>query len=245
MSLQFSNTTTKNGIIQLIERTLGFNDGDVSGDSTLLAQFTGDINLALDRAFSIIFESDGTWQFDDSNHTDYPIITTNLVSGQRDYSFTTDENGNQILEIFKVLVADPADTFHEILPVDVSSGGPASYTDGLNVGGQPDTYDKLANGIFLDPIPNYSVTNGLKVYVNREASYFLTSDTTKKSGLAGPHQEYLAIRPAFQYAYRKGLANMRDLEAQVIKMEGEIASYYSKRARDERKQLVGIRRSSR
>lgn len=89
MSLVFSNTTTKNGIIQRIERYCGFNDGDISGNTLRLAQFTGDINVALDYTLAMIFEEGGTWQFDDSNHsTNYPIITTNLISGQRDYSFT-------------------------------------------------------------------------------------------------------------------------------------------------------------
>lgn len=244
MSIQFSNTTTKNGIIQIIERTLGFNDGDISGNATLLAQFTGDINLALDKAFSIIFESDGYWQFDDSNHTDYPIITTNLVSGQRDYSFTTDANSNLILEIFKVLVANSAGTFNEIVPVDVSTGAPRSYTDGADVVGIPNTYDKLANAIFLDPIPNYNATNGLKVYINREASYFLTTDTTKKAGFS-QNQEYLAIRPSYQYASRKSLPNVVSLEKEMLRLEEGLASYYSKRARDEQKQLKAIIRSSR
>lgn len=33
--------------------------------------------------------ADGTWAFDDSNHEDLPIITTDLKTGQRDYSFLT------------------------------------------------------------------------------------------------------------------------------------------------------------
>lgn len=114
MSLVFSNTTTKNGLIQLCERTCGFNDGEISGNTTTLAKFTGDINIALDRALSIIFEVGGTWQFDDSNFTDYPIITTGIVSGQRDYSFTVDGSSNLILDIYRVQVSDSNGNFRYI-----------------------------------------------------------------------------------------------------------------------------------
>lgn len=246
MSIPFSSTTNKNGIIQLIERNLGFTDGAISGDATLLAQFTGDVNLALDKVFSMIFEVGGTWQFDDSNQTDYPIIYTSLNSGQRDYSFTTDANGNLILDIYKVSVANSSGVFTDIFPVDVESKqAPVSYDDGLNVGGIPNTYDKLANGIFLDPIPNYTYANGLKVYINREGSYFTVADTTKKAGFKGLYHEYLALRPSFQYAYRKSLPVATKLESEMFKMEQAIMDAYKSQSHDEQKFIRPIKKSSR
>lgn len=246
MSIPFSNTTSKNGILQLIERNLGFADAGITGDSTMLAQFTGDVNLAVDKVFSLIFQDGGTWQFDDTNHTDYPIISTNLVASQRDYSFTSDANSNLVLEIYKVMVAQPNGIFQEIYPVDVSSGrANRNFDSGQNQTGTPNTYDKLGNGIFLDPPSSYSSTGGLKVYVSREGSYFTTSDTTKKAGFAGLYHEYLALRPSFQYAYRKSLPVAVKLETEMLKMEGEIQDYYKSRTKDEQKNIVAIRRSSR
>lgn len=246
MSIPFNNTTNKNGIIQVIERNLGFDDGYISGNATKLAEFTADVNLAMDKVLSLIFQVGGTWQFDDSNQTDYPIITTNLVSGQRDYSFITDGAGNLILDIYRVLCAYPNGQYYDVIPVDVSEGrAPTGYTDGLNVGGTPSTYDKNANGFFLDPIPNYNYTGGLKVYINRESTYFTTSDTTKKPGFAGLFHEYLALRPAYQYAYRKGLDNVGNLEKEMLKMEDAMQEYYKSRARDVQKVLTPIKRNSR
>lgn len=223
-------------------------DANVGSNSVsyTIEEKTRDINLALDKAFALIFQVGGTWQFDDSNQTDYPIITTNLVSGQRDYSFTSDGSSNLILEIYRVLVADQNGLFRDVYPVDVEqSAAPVSYTDGQNVGGLPNTYDKLANGIFLDPIPNYNRTGGLKVYVSREGSYFVKTDTTKKSGIAGLFHEYLALRPSWQYAARKGMANKGDLQAQVIQMEADMMDYYKSREKDTQKAFSAIRRSSR
>lgn len=241
VSLQFSDTTNKRGIIELI-------DANVNTNATQypVVDKTRDVNLALDRVFALIFQVGGTWQFDDSNQTDYPIITTALVSGQRDYSFTTDANLNLILEIYRVLVADASGIFHDVFPVDVNQKtAPNSFTDGQNTGGQPFTYDKLANGIFLDPIPNYSKAGGLKVYINREGSYFAATDTTKKPGFAGLFHEYLALRPAWQYAVRKGLSNAQGLQLQVLQMEQDIMDYYKGREKDTQKKLRPVYRNSR
>lgn len=226
MSLNFTNIT------ELIDET-------VNTDSTTytLAKKARDVNIALDRVLAIIFETGGTWQFDDSNHTDYPIITTNLVSGQRDYSFVTDEAGNMILEVQKVFCSDENGLFREISPVDVPSGAPSNYYDGLNTGGQPNTYEKNATGIFLDPIPNYNRTLGLKVYISREGSYFTSSDTTKKPGFAGIFHEYLVLHPAYKFAVRKGLAKAPQLKQDMAEMENAIREYYKRREKDVQKTL--------
>lgn len=205
------------------------------------ADLTADVNLGLDKAWAIIFGANGTWQWDDTNHTsDYPIITTDLVSGQRDYAFLTDNNGNLVLDIYKVMVKQPGGLYKEIRPVDAQSdleGTP--FYDGVDVAGVPDIYDKTANGIFLDPIPNSSVyttaadlEDGLKVYINREGSFFTTADTTKKPGFAALFHEYPVLFASYKYACRNQLKNKNDLYNDMINMEAAIRKYYARRERD-------------
>lgn len=240
MSIQFSSTANKNGIIQLIERNVGMPDGTITNDSTLLAQFTADVNVALDRAWALIIKSAGSWHFDDNNNTDYPVMSTNLVSGQRDYSFTTDGSNNLVLEIFKINLASPSGIFQEIYPIDfeaptVKTGNRediSTFWDGQNASGTPYRYGKLGNGIFLDPIPNYNYTSGLQLLVDREPYYFLTTDTTKKPGFAGIFHEYLALWPSSMYAIRKQLGNAKDLFTLTTSMERAIQDYYSTRQKD-------------
>lgn len=265
MSMPFNDTTTRKGLVQFYERECGFNFGDVSGNAALLAEFTADVNVSIDDFMAIALPAGGTWQVDDTNQTDYPIIMINLVAGQRDYPFTVDGSGNLILEIFKVFVADSGGTYREIMPVDVETGavmpnqgnasgqlygaGLSSFTDGKNTQGTPSRYDKLANGIFLDPIPSYSYSQGLKVYVDREGSYFSVGDTTKKPGVPGLFHKYFYLKPAREYARRNSLDNFPVLDAEVTKLEGnprlgivgEIGTFFAMRTRDERKQLqVGM-----
>lgn len=232
MSLTYNDTTTHKGIIQKIERNIyGFDAvGRISGNTTLLKQWTAEVNLALDRVLSLIFKSDNRWQFDDSNHEGYPTITTSLVANQRNYSFVEDTEGNMLLEIRRVYILDGS-IYREIDPVDEMSEH--GMFDGQNLTGTPYRYGKKADGIFLDPIPASTVSLGLKVEISREASYFLYSDTTKKPGISGLFHEYLAIQPSAEYAKINTLSNAVALENRRIEMEADIKNHYDKRSKDE------------
>lgn len=224
--------------MQLIERNCGFNDGDITGNVTRMAQFTGDVNLAIDEILGFMFPLGGKWQLDDSNHVDYPFIETDLISGQRDYTFSTDGSGNVVLDIYKVMVRGRDGIYREIEPQDQQSDGKSSFYDGQNETGEPTRYDKTGNGIFLDLIPNYNWRTaqegqkGLKIFINREASYFTTSDTTKKLGFAHLFHEYLALRPSYQYAYRNSLPTLKTLDYELQKMTKAIKEYYGGREKD-------------
>ncbi len=252
MSLPFSNTTNNSGLIQLLEENLGYEYGDISGNAVLLKKFTAALNRALDRAVSLIIQSCGEWDWDDSNQTDWPIITTGLVSGKRDYPFTTDEVGNLILEVKRVLVADRTGVFKEIYPVDqsVPTAGKGSaidtgtFLDGRNQAGIPQRYDKTGNGIFLDPVPDYAITPGLKMVVDREASYFTTSDTSKKPGFAGLYHEYLATWVTWVELKRRRDPSANEWKKDVLSAERDLKDYYATRDRDVQRRMTANVESS-
>lgn len=219
--------------------------GDVSGDSELLLEFTARSNSALDDFLLLWAKSAGTWQGDDINHTDYPIITRNIVSGQRDYGFTSDGSGNRIVDLQKVLILPSATAtrYEEITPIDELN---TSLSDILEdtTQGTPTKYGKLANAIFLDLIPNYSVSAGIKMIVNREGSHFVSTDTTKVAGIPAFH-EYLYLKPALEKARIKGLPQYQALKERVEELEGDearnlqglIPSFFALREKDLRKGL--------
>lgn len=246
MSTSFSDTTNKKGLVQLCESWCSFSDGDISGNATLLAKFTAWMNLGLDDIWAAILQASGLWQLDDSNYTDYPFITTNLVSGQRDYSFVTDGSGNVILDIYRVMIADSTGVYREIYPVDIqkvteltgNAVDTTSFIDGQNASGTPTRYDKTGNSIFLDVVPNYNQTNGLKVFINREASYFKTTDTDKKPGFAGLFQTYPALYASELYAGIKSLSNLKKLTLDKTTMRRSVEEYYCKRAKDTPNRLI-------
>lgn len=239
MSLQFNDSTSYRGLVQIFEKEISANLGDISGNTTKLKQFTADVNLAYDDFLHLAFEAGGTWQFDDSNQTDYPILTTNIVSGQRDYAFTTDGSSNLILDIQKVLVLPSATAtiYQEIKPID-ELNDPSSILTADTNGGAPSSYGKLANAIFFNNLPNYNATNGLKVVINREPSYFVYTDTTKKPGVPGNLHRWFALKPAQEYARRfLGRDDYERLTLDVQLFEQRIREAFARRERDVRKRL--------
>lgn len=219
-----------NQIIRQIEKECGFRRGDILDKPERKQDFTEDINLALDKALSIIIPASGGWQYDDWTHPDYSILTTDLIPGQQDYSFVEDETGNLILDIYKVMIK--RDNGYEDIKL-VDRNRPNHYTFDKDVSGSPMRYDLLGNGIFLDPKPDQFVEKGLKVFVNREAVYFSTEDDTKKPGIDGRFHEYLALVPSYKYARQKSLNNVDRLKRDIDEMERAMGETYQARARQE------------
>lgn len=243
MSIAFSATDTLKGLVQIYEEECGFNVGDISGNTVKLKQFAARVNTTYDDFVARAIKASGVWQWDDSNHTDYPFMTTDLVTGQRDYSFTTDGSGNLVLQIYKVMVKGADGVYREIYPVDQETPNSSktnvdTFINGQDETGTPTRYDLTANGIFLDLIPSYDSTAGLKVFVNREPSYFVYTDTTKKPGVPGIFHRYFALKPALDYARRNQTANFNNLLNEVTKLERDIDDFFGMRDKQTPKRLT-------
>lgn len=228
MSLTFTK------IVDKIDRACGTNS-----TSYTLAQKATDVNIAWDEVLSIALKNKG-WDVDDWNQTDYPIITTNLVANQRDYSFTYDDNSSLILGISRVMIKNASGVFVDVNPVDQQdpNNSPIGMVDGQNATGTPTTYDKTSNGIFLDPIPSYSSTGGLKVFIDREPTYFTASDTTKVAGIDGLCHDYLYLKPAYEYARDKGLQSAERLFRDLQVARKKIDERYGRREKDWPKKMT-------
>lgn len=225
--------------------SLHTNTQNAATGSFTTAQKTLAVNNALNKFMLLAIESEGRWQVDDSNQTDYPIVKGNLVSNQQDYSFTTDEQGNQILDIYRIEILDSSGNGKFLIPIDQSELKGVALTEFMKTAGTPVYYDKTSNGVFLYPKPSYNSTGGIKFYVNRTSTYFLTTDTTKKAGIPWVFHEYLAIRPSYYYCLDKGLPQAKSLYNEMISFENMIGDYYSKRDKDEPQRIKTIYRNPR
>jgi hypothetical protein len=242
--LPFSDTVNRTGVIQGIE-DITLTQGSASQSYPLTVK-TRDVNLALANYARIAIIASGRWQWDDTNQTDYPVISTDIISGQQDYSFIVDGSPipNTILDIYRVEISDVNGNYTEIFPLDVSQvnvGLPQYQPMDDLMGTNAIQYNKTANGIFLYAPPLYNYPKGLRIYVARTPVYFASTDTTKVAGIPDIFQEYLIIRPAQKYAAIKNLPQaggvLRNgartgLNATLYQMEIDIANYYSRRNRD-------------
>lgn len=235
MTLVFNDTSTKAGILQDVE-TRVFGDegyGSITGDTNRLYQFTVKANQALDRVVFLILTSDGRWQFDDNNYTDMAIGLTDLVSGQRNYTFSLEH-----LEIEKVLVQDNGGQWHVIKAIDQDDQDINAYLENNGTReGIPTRYDKRGDTIWLDVTPNYNVTNGIKVFFKRGASYFVSTDTTKVPGIASIFHKFISLHMSVSYAVDKTMPNAKNWAELLAIEESSIKSFYTKRNKDERPKL--------
>jgi hypothetical protein len=238
MSLYFNDTSAqKNGLIQECEsQVFGDNSyGRISNDANLLATFTRYINEALNRVVNLIMTSDGRWQFDDTNDTDFPIATTNLVttagSEQQDYSFDV-----TMLRILRVEVLDSTGAWRKLKPLDETDVYDQSLTDLLKTPGLPLYYDPQGASVFLYPKPlatSVTSTAGLKVWFQRPPSYFTTTDTTKVPGFNSMYHRLVATIASRDYALFKQLSVAKALSDLVQVGEDSLVENYTLRNKDE------------
>lgn len=220
----FSDTTTKQGIIEDID----FNcDSDTN--TYPVADKTRNVNRAMDKAVSLIFDSDGIWEWDDSNQTDLPIATTSLVSSQADYSFAVTH-----LKITRVMVKNSSGKWQIVQPFDITEDASLTFLQDNNNVGTPMMYDKRANSIFLSPTPNYASSGGLKIYFQRPSTYFTVADTTKEPGFAAIFHRYLSLCASYDFCAVKGLPKASQFKNDIKEMETAIQKFYGKRNRDDR-----------
>lgn len=238
--IQFSDTTNKNGLIQLCETYTGLGDTGISGDSVLLKKFTSFINTWYGTVVSDILDADGRWQFDDTNHTKEPVATFDLVNGTAKYNFTLDEQSNQILRLAYITVKDSTGNWLDLTPIDLSEFQDGiSYDEFMKTSGTPKFFDVSDGvGIKLFPAPNYSSVAGGKVYFQREPSYFVSTDTTKKPGFAGPFHIILAMGASHDYNLSKSKANTAALRQEIELRRQELRNFYSRRNKFEQPRIT-------
>lgn len=152
------------------------------------------------------------------------------------------------------MVADANGVFYDLDFEDQQQRYKAmGIVDGRALTGKPSKYDKTGSAVYLDLAPDYNYANGIKIFINRETTYFTSSDTTKKAGIDGRLQEYIPTRMSAIYAGRKSLPNANYWANELLKYEGDedrgttgkIEAIYSKRSKDESTQIITKHRSSR
>lgn len=203
-------------------------------DATLLRR----INDAYEEIVSIIMGCDGRWQFDDTNYTDFPIATTNLVNSQSDYSFDATH-----LEIERVEVKDNGGNWHLLEPVDISQIDVA-LSEFYKDDGQPLCYDKKGGSLVLYPAPDNGVsvtlTSGLKVYFKRTSDNFTSGQVTtgtKKPGFASPFHHLISYKAALPFAAKYKKDRVQFLLKHIEDQTKELIKHYSRREQDRRKRF--------
>lgn len=231
--MQYSNTTTKAGIIQRTEDLINQSDTYISADATRLKVFTAYANEELSRIWHTIFENSGNWSFDDSNKTDLPIGRDDLVDGTSKYALPANA-----LTIKRIEVIDEDDNVLELKPINLSDIKGA-VDEFLDSNGIPTHFRVIGRTIELFPAPNYDKTDGLIVYFDRDMVDFTTSDTSASPGFASPYHEVIPLGMAIKWLSIKTPEsnNLPLYLRRYEKIIEDIKTFYQKRFKSYKQKL--------
>lgn len=189
-------------------------------------------NNWLDFITGYAIGADRRFQWDDTNHTKLPEGTTALTINQSDYSFLTDEQGNNIITLIGISTLQGS-YYQPLIPVDRKDPSYDVATFGM-VTGTPTQYDKISDNIIrLDAKPSATVSSGLKFYFQRTPSYFVAADTTKSPGVSPLLHRGFVIASAYDIALTLGLKNLQALSVEMQKEEQKMIEYFAVRNMDE------------
>lgn len=238
--MQYSNTTSKAGIIQMIEQTTGLGDQSITDNSTRKAYFTNLINQWYRISAYLAWKADKNWSFDDTNHTTFPQFTTTLEDNQRDYSLPS-----SALRLRQVEIKDISGKYYSLSYMHEDDSRLLSEKE-QETSSMPTHYRIVSNSTILYPAPDtaqVTATAGLRVTLDREVDPFIVGDTTQEPGLPAQFQPILYYGPAFEYATVNGL---KDISSLCLKMLGDfpgltsqLSTFFSERNQDA---FTGIKR---
>ena len=163
--MKYSNVTEDSGLSEKINHICGATNTLFSNKAKV-----SNINDALDRYFSIAFETAVNGAIDDVNRTSGPIETQSIVSGTNYYKFS--DFTNEVLNMVQLGIldggGDETTLIHETME-EIENFGTAYDT---SVTGIPTHWTRLGDYIYLRPCPNYSEADGLRAYVERVAERY-------------------------------------------------------------------------
>ena len=202
------------------------------------------INAFYEELVGKIINSDGTWQYDDTNFTDHPRGKGTLVEGQEDYSFSS-----EYLQIEAVEVLDTNNQYVRLKVLDHQELGglsPQEYfgvdSSGNPIKNLPEYFDQQGDTIRLYPAPaaaNVTLTNGIRVWFKRAPDLFTTSDTTQEPGLPSSYHSILAYGAALPYCMKYKKDRIPSYQAKVKEMTEGLLEHYAHREKAKIKRIIG------
>ena len=185
------------------------------------------MNIAYNDVARIIWESDGGWHYDDSNHTsNFAEATTTMVHSQQDYTLPTDAQ-----RVNRIEVLDSAGNWIKLSPLDMNevTTGLDEFLGGND--GQPLYYELVGRSILLYPPPSsgyVTLTDGLKLYMDRDVTELAVTATTTEPGFNKAFHRILSYAASIDFTQDE--RQRQFLAVQKDRLEQGLTRFYSKRA---------------
>lgn len=236
-------------ILQDVERRLGYKSATITGNATLKTSFINQVNDKKYEIENLILNSQDEFDYDDSNHTDFPIVTTPLTVN-RDYRITVTE---RVLKIKRMDVTYDGTNWYKATPIDSSE----MDTFGLGNDTHVDThfdittprYDLKYGSWFLYPKATAAqVTAGAQAQIEwtREGTQFNTdgTDDEVEPGYDRPFHSLIAKKVALEnLAIKKGNRSNTHIQLlmdDIAKQEDALKKHFGNKQQDRRAVLASV-----
>ena len=168
----------------------------------------------------------GGWIYDDSNNTDFPIATTQIISNQQDYPIPS-----EALIVNDLEVKDSSGNWYDLKPITSEEIDKLqAEKEFFKTNGLPIYYLLISGSFKLFPTPNYTQAASLRISFDRGATTFTSGDTTKTPGFVSQFHDAVAVGMALEWAREKGLNDLlQGLYADWRRYELDIKKFYTVR----------------
>jgi len=191
------------------------------------------INIHYQDTARLIWESDGTWAFDDGNNTDEAIGSRTIANASATYLIPT-----TALRVKQVEVQNANGDWFVLKPrtyedIHIS---PEEYLTGT---GMPLYYTLDGNEIRLYPAPGTGYTtmsSGMKVRLSRAVTEFPVSAASQTPGFASPFHRTLSYGTAIDFV--QDPRQRQFLAEQKNRMDKGLTRFYQKRQEDNPSRLM-------
>lgn len=237
--MQWKTDSSETNGQDLVSAINDFCDSDST--SYLIASKVRNGNVGYEKLIGKILEADGDWQWDDTNFTNLPRGTGTLVEGQETYSFASEYLNIQMIEVLR---DSSPDTWMKLKPIDSLDLGnmtPDEYfgqeSNGDPKKGLPEYYDKIGDTIILYPAPaasSVTLVSGLRVWFQRTADLFTTTDTTQEPGIPSLYHILIAVYASIPFCMKYKPERVAWLEKQWDDGIKNMIKFFGKREKDKR-----------
>lgn len=183
------------------------------------------VNVAYQDVARMIWESDSTYSWDDSNNTTGPVAYRTIANASASYVIPT-----TALRIRGVEVKDSSGQWLKLKPVSLFDLGvsPENYMTGVST---PIQYMVEGNEIRLFPAPGtgyVTMSSGMAVRLSRAVTELATSATTTEPGFPTNFHRILSLAASVDFTQDENQRNF--LLKQKDRLEKGLANFYSHRA---------------
>lgn len=183
------------------------------------------MNVAYQDIARLIWESDGTWKFDDANNTDAPVAYRSMANASASYLVPT-----TAMRIEGVEVKDGNGSWIKLNPIGLHDV-PISIEQYMTGTGTPAEYMLEGNEIRLFPAPGTgaaTMTSGMAVRLSRAVTEFAVTAATVVPGFVTSFHRILSLAASIDFTQDE--AQRKFLIGQRARLEQGLVRFYSKRA---------------